>query len=475
MINNQTGGAKITPIFLKTTPFKRKFIMQKRDVPSKQNLISLYNVPGTTINSLAKHFGTSQPTVRKWLIDYNIQRKDHKQASQEANRRHIKNLPTPDILHDIKNLSIDKIEEKYNIGQQTIYTLLEQHNVSNDFKHKQSNTKKLKRDHIFDQVFYLYNKHKNIAIVAAALDKSYSFIRNILHENSVEIFPSRISQGHQQLIDFCVEQGIVYKINDRSVINPYELDLVIENKIAIEYCGLYWHSQYWGGKDRNYHLNKLNAVEAKGMRLFTVFEHYNLDIIKSMILVALGKANIAYARKTECRKIISTEALAFEKENHLMGARPAKHYYGLFDNNQLIQTMSFGQSRFTSKYQYEMIRNCVKKNTIVVGGTNKLIQYFIRTQQPLSMVSYCDRTYGTGRGYATSPFNFSHTSSPNYWYFNKNNLEVCSRLQFQKHKLENQCLVYDQTKSEYENMLANGWDRYWDCGNHVFTYTSKSS
>ena len=40
---------------------------------------------------------------------------------------------------------------------------------------------------------------------------------------------------------FLDKNNIEYVVNDRKLISPYELDIVIKSKkIAIEYCGLYW-------------------------------------------------------------------------------------------------------------------------------------------------------------------------------------------------------------------------------------------
>jgi hypothetical protein len=60
--------------------------------------------------------------------------------------------------------------------------------------------------------------------------------------------------------------------NTRNVIPPYELDIFIpEKNLAIEYCGLYWHSDI-KGKSKDYHLNKYTMCMDKGVRLLTVFE-----------------------------------------------------------------------------------------------------------------------------------------------------------------------------------------------------------
>ena len=65
--------------------------------------------------------------------------------------------------------------------------------------------------------------------------------------------------------------------NNRSLIAPYELDIAIpEKKIAIEYNGLYWHSE-GQGKGYRYHLNKYLACKEKGYRLIPVsYTHLTL-------------------------------------------------------------------------------------------------------------------------------------------------------------------------------------------------------
>jgi hypothetical protein len=43
-----------------------------------------------------------------------------------------------------------------------------------------------------------------------------------------------------------------------------------------------------------------------------------------------------------------------------------------------------------------------------------------------------------------------------------------SRIKFQKHKLKNILKTFDKSKSEWENMVENGYNRVFDCGNMVF-------
>lgn len=85
--------------------------------------------------------------------------------------------------------------------------------------------------------------------------------------------PPRTSLGEQELIRYIslIYKGTI-KTNNRSLIKPYELDIVIPDlKIAIEYNGSYWHSLE-AGKSDDYHLNKTKLCEACGYSLIHVSE-----------------------------------------------------------------------------------------------------------------------------------------------------------------------------------------------------------
>ena len=43
-----------------------------------------------------------------------------------------------------------------------------------------------------------------------------------------------------------------------------------------------------------------------------------------------------------------------------------------------------------------------------------------------------------------------------------------SRVQFQKHKLKKKLKIFDPDLTEYANMVINGYDRIWDCGNKIY-------
>ena len=89
------------------------------------------------------------------------------------------------------------------------------------------------------------------------------------------------SRAEKELIDF-LQRNLKNKIisSDRTVISPKELDIYIpEKKIAIEYNGLYWHSEA-AGKNREYHHEKWNECQKKNIELVSIWEDkWNEDIV----------------------------------------------------------------------------------------------------------------------------------------------------------------------------------------------------
>lgn len=249
---------------------------------------------------------------------------------------------------------------------------------------------------------------------------------------------------------------------DRSMLNGKELDIVLPDlKLAFEYNGSYWHSS--AKVDKYYHVNKTNAVEALGFQLIHIYEYNDFEIVKSRILQLLGKSNRVYARNTAVKEISWPKE--FLNLNHIQGAgAPTSHNFGLFLNDTMVAVMTFSKPRFTSNYEFELVRYCSKINTSIVGGASKLLKYF----NPCSVISYAARDWSTGKLYKQLGFTLSHTTEPGYRYTNHG--KTLSRYACQKHKLPNLLgNVFDENLTEEENMRLANWLRIYDSGNLVFT------
>lgn len=282
---------------------------------------------------------------------------------------------------------------------------------------------------------------------------------------------NNVSKAEQEIVDYIksIYDGDIIQ-NTRNVIKPLELDIYLpQAKVAIEYDGLFWHSNIY--VDKNYHLEKTTQCEAKGIKLFHIFENEWIDkkdIWKSVIANALGKSKRIYARKTQIKEISGSESKAFFDNNHLQGSSAGnKVSIGLFYNDEIVCAISFCKPRYNKNYEWEILRLCNKVNHNVIGGASKLLKYFKDKYQPQSILSYGNRRWCNLHSniYKSLGFELLGMSNPAYYYFQPQKTIIYNRVLFQKHKLKDKLKIFSENKTEMENMYDNGYLTIFDCGN----------
>ena len=296
----------------------------------------------------------------------------------------------------------------------------------------------------------------------------YHFTNNL----KIDITRHTVSSQERKVGEFLTSLGVEFESSNRKIIAPKELDIVVPSyNIALELNGIAWHGERLG-KDNKYHLNKMIKCNEQNIRLVQILDiewNTKQEIVKSRISSMLDKNNTIGARKCDIREIDAKLARLFFDECHIQGYSAQSVAYGLFADDVLVAAMSFCKSRYNKKYEWELLRysNCLY--TSVVGGAGKLFAHFKKMHVPESVISYCDLRWNTGTVYNKIGFTQTGQSAPNYWYTKSGKLY--SRIKFQKHKLSAMLERFDPDMTEWGNMLENGYDRIWDCGNLVFSYT----
>jgi hypothetical protein len=307
---------------------------------------------------------------------------------------------------------------------------------------------------------------------AAVLNKLRSFDIHVQHYTSSQ------SLLEKKLLSFIQSFNLTIVEGDRSLLNNnQELDIyILDKKVAIEFNGIYWHGELQG-RDKQYHLNKTEICLQQNIQLLHINESdwvLKQPIIKSIISNKLGKSKYTiYARKCSVVELDNQETRTFLNINHLQGHVNSSINLGLKCGDELVSILTLSKSRFSKKHEYEIYRFCNKLNFSVVGGASKLFNYFIKSWDPNSVITYADRKFGEGKLYEKLGFNFLHNSTPGYSYFKKGQIELQSRIRFQKHKLVDKLETYDPLLTAWENMINNGYDRIWDCGNAVWEWDIK--
>lgn len=390
---------------------------------------------------------------------------------------------------NLKKYGVENVLQSIDIQEKIKQTNLKKYGFENsaqntDISQKISNTRK---QNYYDPAIlkklqdpnWLAAQNQNgqsVGAIAKTLGVSGSNLCKLFHQLDIDIVRHFSSSQEKIITDFLDNIGITYQTNTRKIIYPYELDIFIPSlSLAIEINGGYWHHEDQG-KHKMYHLNKTNLCKEQGIELWHLFDwevDSKLEIITSKILHKLGKNKKIYARALSVVVITPLQKKEFEEQNHLQGSCVSKINLGLVDsNNQLYAIMTFGNSRFTKKYQWELLRFCSTTNIAVVGGASKLLSYFKKHFMALGdiVVSYCNLRFSTGNLYRSIGFTYSHSSPPNYFYVTKNGNYAGSRNQWQKHMLMKKLMAYDPAFSELTNMKLNGYHRIWDCGQNIYTY-----
>lgn len=257
---------------------------------------------------------------------------------------------------------------------------------------------------------------------------------------------------------------------DRTILNPFELDIFIPSRnIAIEYCGLYYHSEK-AGKSRYYHYKKLDECRKRGIRLIQIFEDeylYKKDIVLNKLHNLLVYTKPIYARKCHVDLIDGSIAKQFLEQYHIQGPQIGSKLYGLFYDNNLVMVATFGSPNITrgGKAEWELLRMASSMN--VVGGASKLFNKFIIDNNPSSIISYSDLRWSIGTVYEKLGFKFIGETVPGYWY-----VKGSSRTHRWKLRKTSSDPV---DKTEWEIRQEEGWYRIWDCGHQKWLWTKEGN
>lgn len=282
-------------------------------------------------------------------------------------------------------------------------------------------------------------------------------------------FPRNLqSKWHSDINEFVKELGIETEINDRQVIKPLEIDILIESKkIGIELGGLYWHNE--NKKDKEYHLLKYERCFEAGYRLITIFEDewlYKKEIVKntlkSIFNVNENKEKI-HARCCEIKEIDPKLKNNFLDKYHLLGKDYSIIKLGAFYNNELVSVMTFSHGSISRRKSdiktWELSRFCVSSNYHIPGIASKILSYFKRNYTWKEIYSYTDKRWFDGNMYNKIGFTLDSYIPPDYWYvkspyFN----ERIHRFRLRK--------KFDEPKDIPEWVLRSkeGYVRIWDCG-----------
>lgn len=274
------------------------------------------------------------------------------------------------------------------------------------------------------------------------------------------------SKAETEIIEYIRSFGIECGKN-RSILNGKELDIFIPSKnIAIEYNGNIWHSENFGGKDKHYHISKLNECNKKGIELIQIFDdeyinHKELCLAKISDLLGLNKNKIiTEENKCNIKYITYNEYMEYIKQNTISYSNIKPNIcLGYFNNNNLIGAIGVNK---TNMYDNEWtITDMCVNNTFNNNEIYKtILTYFIRQNNVNTIIAFADRRWTiniNNNVYTHMGFTLSDIIPPQYYFYNKSENDR----------------IFPTSQKDINKYTELGYDRIWDCGLIKYIYKNE--
>lgn len=277
---------------------------------------------------------------------------------------------------------------------------------------------------------------------------------------------------------------------NRSLIGPKELDIYLpEHKLAIEYCGMYWHSHTSvedEKQNKHKHYCKHVACAEQGVRLITVYESEwleNAKQVKRLLRNAIGKGRgKLMARKCDLVKVSAAQARKFYDRYHPQGGAGSGEHFALLWNGKIVACMRFtfgnnDRGDNAGNAVWTLSRYATRVN--VNGGASRLFKAFVDEHRPQKVKSFSDNRYFDGNMYERLGFVLDADVAPDYQVWSQK-LGLLPKPHYQRrnlpkrlrdHGVEEHFDPDTDPRSEREMTYFMGARRIYDCGKKRWVWT----
>ena len=414
-------------------------------------------------------------------------------------KKELTNLKRYGVKNPLENKNIrnkGRLTCKLKYGVESIFEdrekikkcFIEKYGVDNPFKCKKfkNNLIKYKKIKYFEKIKEIlnymnlellsdYKKNRDIIIIKC-LNCNYIYKTQMFYilqncnNRCPKCFPINKSKGEKELVEFIKSLNIEFVENSRKIIKPLELDIYIPSKkIAIEFNGLYWHSEEYI-KDKNYHLIKTEECLKNNIQLIHIFEDewiFKQNIVKSRLkqILKISTSQRIHARKCQIKEISPKVKNEFLNNFHIQGEDRSNIKLGAFYQNELISVMTFSKGNISkgSKSKegvWELNRFCSNSSYHIPGIASRFLAYFKRNYKWKDIFSYADRRWSNGNVYNKIGFKLDSITKPNYWYVK--GMEKFHRFGLRKRPNEPKDIP------EWILRAKEGYHRIYDCGHYKF-------
>lgn len=386
------------------------------------------------------------------------------EIKQKIKKKHLEKFG---VDHPMKSLEVQNKMKKTNLKNLGVEYPMQSKEVQE--KTEKTNLSKYKVKHVFQLPDIIaQNRAKSEVTMLSRYGVKY-FCQ---HPDCFNANHKRISEINKKC------QELLSKNNIKS-----ELEFILENSgydlkvgnILIEINPTFTHNSTVGPvfsntigepKASTYHLEKTNKAIEHGFHCIHIFDW---DEYNKIIALLIEREKI-YARSCTVEEVSVKRANEFLESYHIQGAtRQVKYAYGLFNNEGLIQVMTFGKPRYNKNYEYELLRLCTLPGLSVIGGASRLLKNFEKRVHPNSIISYCDLSKFSGEVYEKIGFKLLKQTPPaRHWYNPKTRVHITDNLLRQRGFDQLHGTSYGKGTSNEGLMLEHGYMEVYDCGQLVF-------
>lgn len=250
-------------------------------------------------------------------------------------------------------------------------------------------------------------------------------------------------------------------------------DFRIQNSnILVEIDPSYSHTTKntkFGGLDRHYHRNKSQLASKHGYRCIHVFDWDDWTKVVRLIRPITKRL---YARSLDVREVSLEDCNEFLNSYHLQGSCKGQAIrYGLYQDNELIELMTFGKPRYNTNADLELLRLCIKPGYAVTGGSRRLIENSLKSLTVSRIVSYCDLSKFTGDVYNLLGFKAACLNPEPSLHWSKGHRQITDNLLRQRGYDQIFATNFGKGTSNIELMIEHNWLPVYDCGQQTYILT----
>ncbi len=475
--------------------------------PPKKELEKLYYKDLLTFVDIGKKYNVSNVTVRKWFKEYGIEKRTHNENQKIKSNR--KTAPSKTILENAyKTRNLPEMCEYFDVSIHVMKRWLRKHDIEIVNKRvierpSKEELEKLYIDEKWSQsdIANKYNCSTNVIrkwmrfygietrnyptkrTLEKAKTTKMNFYNNEYYPYGDDDFYKQFehlltSKPELEIKEF-LENESGYKWNKTRKIldNGLEIDMYCEElKLAVEYCGIFWHSEY-KGKTRKYHYDKMIGCNEKGIRLITIFSDewdYRKEQVKGFLKSIVSKnQKIIYARKCKFVELEKPFVMGFCENYHIQG-RPTQYLksFGLVYNNELVGVIIYSRHHRQNVNKNVIILNrlCFKDGYTVIGGSSKLFKNSLSLLDCEYIVTWSDNRWSMGKVYEKMGFKLDRDLPVDYSYIN---IKKSSSKRLSKQSMQKKKIGCPDNMTEYEYTKSLGFSRIWDCGKKRWVYELK--